>query len=250
MGRLQDKVTLITGAGKGQGAYEAELFASEGAKVVLADVDLESCIEIQKRIESKGGHAISMGLDVTSESEWIKCIRRIQNTYNALHVLVNNAGIYSRIPIMDASTKEFQQIIDVNLKGVFLGTKHSIPLMKKSDFSSIINISSTAGLVGNQGGGAYGASKGGVRLFTKYTAIQHANDGIRANSVHPGPIDTDMIAENLSTKEGRASSISKIPLGRIGNSHDVAMAVLFLASDESSFVTGSEIVVDGGLTAQ
>ena len=250
MGRLENKVVLITGAGKGQGAYEAEVFASEGASVVLADVDIRACNAVQKQIEYRGGNAISIYLDVTSESDWQTCIKEIDKKYGRLDVLVNNAGIYSRVPIIDSSLGEFQHIIDVNLKGVFLGTKYSIPLMKKFGSGSIVNISSTAGLVGNQGGGAYGASKGGVRLLTKYTAIQHAEDKIRANSVHPGPIDTDMIKENLSTKEGRAASISKIPLGRIGNSKDVAMAVMFLASDESSFVTGSEIVVDGGLTAQ
>lgn len=250
MGRLENKVVLITGAGKGQGAYEAELFASEGASVILADVDIQACNAVQKKIEYREGNAISIYLDVTSESGWQTCIMEIDKKYGRLDVLVNNAGIYSRVPIIDSSLGEFQHIIDVNLKGVFLGTKYSIPLMKKVGSGSIVNISSTAGLVGNQGGGAYGASKGGVRLLTKYTAIQHAEDKIRANSVHPGPIDTDMIAENLSTEEGRAASVSKIPLGRIGNSKDVAMAVMFLASDESSFVTGSEIVVDGGLTAQ
>ena len=250
MGRLENKVVLITGAGKGQGAYEAEVFASEGASVILADVDIQACNAVQKEIEYRQGNASSICLDVTSESEWQTCIMEIDKMYGRLDVLVNNAGIYSRVPIIDSSLNEFQHIIDVNLKGVFLGTKYSIPLMKKVGSGSIVNISSTAGLVGNQGGGAYGASKGGVRLLTKYTAIQHAKDKIRANSVHPGPIDTDMIADNLSTKEGRAASISKIPLGRIGNSKDVAMAVMFLASDESSFITGSEIVVDGGLTAQ
>ena len=250
MDRLKNKITLITGAAKGQGAYEANIFASEGATIIRADVDIQACKAIQKKIESAGGKAISLHLDVTSESDWKRCVRDIERTFGGLNVLVNNAGIYSRVPILKSSVKEFEQIIDVNLKGVFLGTKYSIPLMQIFGSGSIVNISSTAGIVGNQGGGAYGASKGGVRLFTKYTAIQHAKDKIRANSVHPGPIDTDMISANLSTREGRASSVSKIPLGRIGSSKDVAMAVMFLASDESSFVTGAEIIVDGGLTAQ
>jgi len=250
MKRLKDKVILITGAAKGQGAYEAHLFALEGATVILADVDVNACDAIQKQIESEGGKSISIRLDVTDEAEWKTCASQIEKTYGGLNVLVNNAGIYSRTPIVDASVHEFERIIAVNLKGVFLGTKYSIPLIKALGYGSIVNISSTAGLVGNHGGGAYGASKGGVRSFTKYTAIQHAKDKIRANSVHPGPIDTGMIAGSLSTEEGRASSISKIPLGRIGTTKDVAMAVMFLASDESSFITGAEIVVDGGLTAQ
>ena len=170
-------------------------------------------------------------------------------TFGSLNVLVNNAGIYSRTPIVESSLKEFQKILDVNLNGVFLGTKHAIPAMIESGGGSIINISSTAGIVGNMGSGSYGASKGGVRSFTKYTAIQHAKHNIRANSVHPGPIDTEMISENISSSEGRALSESKIPLGRIGNIEDVAMGVLYLASDESSFVTGSELIIDGGLTA-
>ena len=170
--------------------------------------------------------------------------------YQHLDILVNNAGIYSKVPIEEASVEEFDLIMSVNLKGVFLGTKYAIPEMRRSGNGSIINISSTAGLVGNQTGGAYGASKGGVRLFTKFTAIQHAPDNIRANSVHPGPIDTDMIADNLATPEVRQSSINRIPMGRIGTIEDVAMGVLFLASDESSYMTGSELVIDGGITAQ
>ena len=158
--------------------------------------------------------------------------------------------IYSRVPIENTSVEEFDRILEVNLRGVFLGTKHIIPAMRASGGGSIINISSTAGIVGNVGSGAYGASKGGVRSFTKYTAIQHAPDGIRANSVHPGPIDTDMISDNLSTVEGRKSTESRIPMGRVGSIEDVAMGVLFLATDESSYMTGSELVIDGGMTAQ
>ena len=250
VGRLTNKVVLITGAGHGQGEYEAKLFADHGASVILGDIDQESCERAAHTIVSKGGKALSVKLDVTSESEWESAITLAITHFNNLHVLVNNAGIYSRVPIEKASSDEFSRIIDVNLKGIFLGTKHAIPAMRTSGGGSIINISSTAGLVGNMSGGAYGASKGGVRSFTKFTAIQCAKDGIRANSVHPGPIDTDMIAENLSTPEGRAASESRIPLGRIGKIDDVAMGVLFLASDESSYMTGSELVIDGGMTAQ
>ena len=138
----------------------------------------------------------------------------------------------------------------VNARGVFLGTKHSIPEMRKSGGGSIVNISSTAGLVGSARGSAYSASKGAVRLLTKSTAVQHAGEGIRANSIHPGPIDTDMIAENIATPEGRAESEARVPLGRIGSVEDVAYGALFLASDESSYMTGSELVIDGGATAQ
>ena len=250
MGRLDNKVAIISGAAKGQGAFEAALFASEGAKVVLADIDIGACEANARDIVKNKGIASAIHLDVTSSESWTNCIKFTVEKYQSLDVLVNNAGIYSKVPIEEASDEEFDLIMSVNLKGVFLGTKYAIPELRKAGGGSIVNISSTAGLVGNQGGGAYGASKGGVRLFTKFTAIQHAPDNIRANSVHPGPIDTDMIADNLSTQEGRQNSISRIPLGRIGTIEDVALGVLFLASDESSYMTGSELVIDGGITAQ
>ena len=250
MGRLDNKVAIVSGAGKGQGAFEAALFAKEGAKVVLADIDIEACESNVRDIVKNKGIASAINLDVTSSESWIDCIKFTVEKYQHLDILVNNAGIYSKVPIEEASVEEFDLIMSVNLKGVFLGTKYAIPEMRRSGNGSIINISSTAGLVGNQTGGAYGASKGGVRLFTKFTAIQHAQDNIRANSVHPGPIDTDMIADNLATPEGRQNSINRIPMGRIGTIEDVAMGVLFLASDESSYMTGSELVIDGGITAQ
>jgi len=243
-------VAIITGAAKGQGEFEARLFASEGATVVLCDIDVEACGKTAEEISSSGGSAVSMTLDVTSEPNWIGVIEQTVEFFGKLDILVNNAGIYSRVPIENASVEEFDHILEVNLRGVFLGTKHAIPAMRTSGGGSIINISSTAGIVGNVGSGAYGASKGGVRSFTKYTAIQHASEGIRANSVHPGPIDTDMISDNLSTAEGRKSTESRIPMGRVGSIEDVAMGVLFLATDESSYMTGSELVIDGGMTAQ
>ena len=243
-------MAIITGAAKGQGEFEARLFASEGATVVLCDIDVEACGKTAEEISSSGGSAVSMTLDVTSEPNWIGVIEQTVEFFGKLDILVNNAGIYSRVPIENTSVEEFDRILEVNLRGVFLGTKHAIPAMRTSGGGSIINISSTAGIVGNVGSGAYGASKGGVRSFTKYTAIQHASEGIRANSVHPGPIDTDMISDNLSTAEGRKSTESRIPMGRVGSIADVAMGVLFLATDESSYMTGSELVIDGGMTAQ
>ena len=248
--RLEGKVALISGAARGQGETEARLFAQEGASVVLGDV-LESEGEAAAAaIRESGGDARFVALDVTSEDAWVSAVRFTVETFGRLDVLVNNAAIYARTLIVDTDIEEWRRIMDVNTTGVFLGTKHAVPAMRESGGGSIVNISSTAGLIGGGSGSAYGTSKGGVRLFTKYTAIQHAPDGIRANSIHPGPIDTDMIADNLSTPEGRADSLSRIPLGRIGAVMDVAYGALFLASDESSFVTGSELVIDGGMTAQ
>ena len=248
--RLKGKVALITGAARGQGAEEARLFAAEGAKVVLADVLQIEGVAVTASIGERGGEAAFVRIDVTSENDWRNAVDFTMRTYGRLDILINNAGVYKRTPIEETDLAEWNSVMDTNSTGVFLGTKHAIPAMRESGGGSIINISSTAGLVGSHRGGAYGASKGSVRLFTKFTAVQHAADGIRANSIHPGPIDTEMIAGNISTPEGRALSASRIPLGRIGTVMDVAYGALFLASDESSYMTGAELVIDGGMTAQ
>ncbi len=248
--RLEGKVALISGGSRGQGATEAELFVKEGAKVVIADILEPEGNAVVAQIREGGGDALFTRLDVTSEEDWRDAVEFTLNTYGRLDILINNAAIYMRTPIVQTDLDEWNRIMDINSTGVFLGTKRSVPAMQKSGGGSIINISSTAGLVGSERGSAYGASKGSVRLFTKYTAIQHAGDGIRANSIHPGPIDTDMIADNISTPEGRAESEGRVPLGRIGTVMDVAYGALFLASDESSFMTGAELVIDGGITAR
>ena len=248
--RLEGKVALITGGSRGQGATEAELFVKEGARVVVADILEPEGNAVVAQIREGGGDASFIKLDVTSENDWQDAVEFTLNTYGRLDILVNNAAIYKRTPIVQTGLDEWNQIMDINSTGVFLGTKHAVPAMQESGGGSIINISSTAGLVGSERGSAYGASKGSVRLFTKYTAIQHAEDGIRANSIHPGPIDTEMIKENISTPEDRAESEARVPLGRIGTVMDVAYGALFLASDESSFMTGAELVIDGGVTAR
>ena len=248
--RLEGKVALITGGSRGQGATEAELFVKEGARVVVADILEPEGNAVVAQIREGGGDASFIRLDVTSEDDWRDAVQFTLNTYGRLDILINNAAIYKRTPIVQTGLDEWNQIMDINSTGVFLGTKHAVPAMQKSGGGSIINISSTAGLVGSERGSAYGASKGSVRLFTKYTAIQHAGDGIRANSIHPGPIDTEMIKENISTPEDRAESEARVPLGRIGTVTDVAYGALFLASDESSFMTGAELVIDGGVTAR
>jgi NAD(P)-dependent dehydrogenase (short-subunit alcohol dehydrogenase family) len=249
MGRLDGKVALISGGARGQGATEARMFTREGAQVVFGDILDEEGRKVEAEIRATGGEATYVHLDVTSEDSWRAAVATAVRTYGRLNVLVNNAGIYIRKRIEETTEDDLDQILAVNVKGVFLGTKHALPAMRQAGGGSIINISSIAGLVGNpHGSPMYTATKGAVRLFTKATAVQHARDNIRCNSVHPGPIETAMLQEatgGLSEEYRR-----RVPLGRIGTVEDIAYGVLYLASDESSFVTGSELVIDGGSTAQ
>ena len=190
--RLEGKVALITGAARGQGAAEARMFALEGAKVILADVTDQEGMAVAAEIAEAGGDALYVHLDVTNEEEWDSAIKSAVASFGKLDILVNNAGIWRRGHVLETSSDQWDDIMDVNAKGVFLGTKAAIPEMRKAGGGSIINISSTAGLVGSKTSAAYSASKGAVRIFTKSTAVQYAAEGIRANSIHPGPIDTDM----------------------------------------------------------
>jgi NAD(P)-dependent dehydrogenase (short-subunit alcohol dehydrogenase family) len=249
MGRLDGKVALISGGARGQGAVEARMFVREGAKVVFGDILDAEGKQVEAEIRAAGGAATYVHLDVTNEDSWLAAVATAVQTYGGLHILVNNAGIYIRKRIEETTEDDLDQILAVNVKGVFLGTKHAIPAMRQAGGGSIINISSTAGLVGNPyGSPSYTASKGAVRLFTKATAVQHAQDNIRCNSVHPGPIDTIMLEEAAGDR--RDIYRQRVPLGRIGTPEDIAYGVLYLASDEASFVTGSELVIDGGSTAQ
>ena len=256
MARLDGKVALISGGARGQGAAEARLFVREGAKVAIGDILDTEGKQIEADINESGGECLFVHLDVTSEEDWLHAVESTVSRFGKLDVLVNNAGIGStrgpdgqRVSIENLTEAQWDLVMDVNAKGVFLGTKHAIPEMRKAGGGSIINISSIAGLVGGTTT-AYGASKGAVRIFTKSTAIQYANEGIRANSVHPGVIETDMTAGMLTDEAGRQASLARHPIGRLGTSEDVAYGVLYLATDEASFVTGSELVIDGGLTAQ
>src|SRR5229473_4344945 len=247
MGRLDGKVALISGGARGPGATEAKLFVREGAKVVLGDVRDEAGRQVEAAIRAAGGEATYVHLNVTSEADWRAAVETAERLYGALHILVNNAGILIRKSIEETTEDDWDRIMAVNVKGVFLGTKYAIPAMRRAGGGSIVNISSTAGLVGSPyGSAAYTASKGAVRLFTKVTAMQHAQDKIRCNSVHPGPIDTPMIQESLADPTRREDFLQHTPLGRIGTPEDIAFGILYLASDESSFVTGSELVIDGG----
>ena len=249
MGRLDGKVALISGGARGQGAAEAQLFAREGAKVVFGDILDAQGRQVEADIRAAGGEATYVHLDVTNEASWRAAVDTAVSRYGALHVLVNNAGIYIRKRLEETTEDDLDQSLAVNVKGVFLGVKQALPAMRRAGGGSIINISSTAGLVGNPTGSPiYTTSKGAVRLFTKATAMQHARENIRCNSVHPGPIDTAMLDEVAG---GRSEGmLGRVPLGRVGTVEDIAYGVLYLASDESSFVTGSELVIDGGMTAQ
>jgi len=248
--RLQGKVALITGAARGQGAEEARMFAKEGAKVVLADVTDQEGIAVAAEIAEAGGDALYVHLDVTNEDEWEAAVKSAVAAFGKLDILVNNAGIWRRGHVLETSSEQWDDIMDVNAKGVFLGTKAAIPEMRKAGGGSIVNISSTAGLVGSKTSAAYSASKGAVRIFTKSTAVQYAAEGIRANSIHPGPIDTDMGDQVWPDAASKAASVTRTALNRMGTATDIAYGALYLASDESSFVTGSELVIDGGVTAQ
>ena len=251
MGRLDGKVVLISGGARGQGAEEARLMAREGAKVVFGDILDDQGKEVEAEITEAGLDATYVHLDVTRDSEWESAVDTAVRKYGGLHVLVNNAGILIRKSIEDTTEEDWDRIMGINVKGVFLGTKRAIPAMRNSGGGSIVNISSTAGFVGSlEGSPSYTATKGAVRLFTKATAIQHAKDGIRCNSVHPGPIDTEMIRDTLNDPDRMAARMRRLPMGRVGTAADIAYGVLYLASDEASFVTGTELVIDGGTTAE
>jgi NAD(P)-dependent dehydrogenase (short-subunit alcohol dehydrogenase family) len=250
MARLEGKVALISGGARGQGAVEARMFAEEGASVVIGDILDDQGRQTEAELQELGYNVTYVHLDVTSESDWESAVQSAVGTYGKLDVLLNNAGILIRKNIEETTVEDWDRIFSVNAKGVFLGTKAALPAMREAGGGSIINISSTAGLVGSPNGSAsYTATKGAVRLFTKSTAIQHAREGIRCNSIHPGPIETDMIADTLNDPANMALRMQRLPLGRVGKPSEIAYGAIYLASDESSFVTGSEVVIDGGTTA-
>jgi NAD(P)-dependent dehydrogenase (short-subunit alcohol dehydrogenase family) len=233
------------------GAVEAKLFAREGAKVVIGDVLEDEGKQTEAEINEAGGQCLFAMLDVTSEENWNQTVAATVARFGKVDILVNNAGIFTLGNVEDTTVEMWDRVMAINGKGVFLGTKAVIPEMRKVGGGSIINLSSVAGLIGSARAAAYGATKGAVRIFTKSTAVQYAKEGIRANSVHPGIIDTPMTVPTILVDDAsREAQMERTPLGRLGQSEDVANGVLFLASDESSFMTGSELVIDGGLTAQ
>jgi NAD(P)-dependent dehydrogenase (short-subunit alcohol dehydrogenase family) len=258
MARLSGKVALVTGAASGIGAAAARRLARDGAKVLLTDRDLAG-EDIAASIAAQGGQVAFRLHDVTSQSDWAAAVEHAVQDFGRLDILVNNAGIAGgRHELMDHSYDEWRQILSVNLDGVFLGLRHAGPRIAASNAGggggSVINISSILGKVGMSGAAAYCASKGGVTLLTKAAALEWAPLGIRVNSVHPGFIDTPLVSNALAARddgnEMRVALMGAHPIGRFGLPREIGDVIAFLASDEASFITGAELVVDGGYTAQ
>ena len=248
--RLAGKVALVSGAASGMGQSEATIFAREGAKVVVADILEAEGKQVADKIAAGGGQARFVKLDVTSEAEWDAAVKAAVGAFGKLDVLVNNAGISGTYDQDMLSSAAWDKVMAVNAKGVFLGMKAAIPLMKKAGGGAIVNISSISGFVGQDGVHmAYNASKGAVRIMTKTAAVQLAGDGIRVNSVHPGFMPPMRTSKTSADPTWRAKMLGAVPMKREGRVEEVAHAVLFLASDEASYITGTELVVDGGYLA-
>ena len=249
--RLKGKVAIITGGAHGMGAVEAVLFAREGAKVVIADIREEDARKVEAEIAEVGGEAMVALLDVTKENQWERTIADVVARFGKLDILVNNAGISGSGEKDFGSSQAWDQLMDVNAKSVFLGMKHAIPEMEKAGGGAIVNISSISGMVGQSYiHPGYNASKGAVRLVTKAAAVQHAKSGIRVNSVHPGSMPPMLTSGARGDGGSQDARMAAIPMGREGQPIEVANAVLFMASDEASYITGTELMVDGGYTAR
>lgn len=258
-GRVEGKIVLITGAASGIGRACAERLAAEGATVVMTDIQDDPGTAAAAAIAAAGGRAEFLHHDVTSEPAWVAVVDAVRSRHGRLDVLVNNAGIGIAVSIVDMSLADWQRQQAINLDGVFLGIKHAIPLMRASGGGSIINMSSVAGLKGSPMLAAYNATKGGVRLLTKGVALESAQSGwnVRVNSVHPGVIDTPIwtradaaaLAPDANAVDVESMAAAMVPTGVVGRPLDIAHGVLFLASDESAYMTGAELVIDGGVAA-
>ncbi|MDE2620862.1 MAG: SDR family oxidoreductase [Sphingomonadales bacterium] len=252
-GRLAGKVALVTGGGQGLGEAICERFCQEGADVHIADLSAERGEALAARLSAAGGTARFHRLDVTDEASWIATLEAITAAAGRLDVLVNNAGIAFKImPIHERPVAEWDQLMAVNARGVFLGVHHAIPIMLRGGGGSIVNLSSAAALgQWEQMEAAYAASKAAVRVLSKSVGTQYAARGIRCNSLHPGPIETDMVKAVLAADPGVLERrLERVPMRRLGRPAEVAAAVLFLASDESSYITAAELAIDGGAVAQ
>jgi len=251
MKRLANKVAIITGAASGMGAAEALLFASEGAKVFITDLQEGKLKVVADEIKHQGGNVGYAVQDVSLERSWMEVAQKTELLFGRIDILVNNAGITGNLlgSIEERTVEEFNRVIGVNLLSQFLGAKTVIPYMRKNKAGSIINISSIGGIIGSANATAYTASKGGSRSFTKGAAAEFAKDNIRVNSVHPGYVATPMTKEMNGATDFEHMAVGASPLNREANPNEIAYAVLYLASDESTFTTGAEFIIDGGATA-
>src|SRR5262245_39306263 len=260
--RLLGKVAIVTGGASGIGAETARTFARHGAKVLLTDSNVSLAEAVTQEILASGGAAAFAVHDVRDEARWQAVVAEAERAYGRLDILCNIAGISGRDPKLNIQTsatagprlaeqtlEQWNWVIEINATGVFLGTKAAIPAMQRAGGGSIVNISSICGIVGSHANAAYHASKGAVRIFSKAAAIQYAGDNIRVNSVHPGFVDTPMTKPGHANPEVAKGRLAATPLGRFGTPADIAAGCLYLASDEASWVTGSELVIDGGMTA-
>lgn len=247
--KLQGKVAIITGAGSGIGAATALLFSREGASLVITDIQEEHLKETVKQIREQGGTAVHVVQDVSSERHWQVVVEKSISIFGRIDILINNAGITGNLlaPMEQRTVEEFNHVLNINLTAQFLGIKSVIQHLAAG--SVIVNISSIAGITGNAGGNAYTASKGGSRMLSKGAAIELAPKGIRVNSLHPGYVETDMVKKMEDAEKFKEMALGSTPLGRGASPEEIAKGILFLACDDSSFMTGAELIMDGGFTA-